>query len=97
MKALFRLLYAEARRTGKPIVYLAHPAELGPQSYRRFKLSHLSLKTLRTHGLRLRKSLFEPNPESRLGLSRALFSYMSAFPGVNFMTMREYALRKTNN
>jgi peptidoglycan/xylan/chitin deacetylase (PgdA/CDA1 family) len=89
MKVLSRLLYAEARSKGKPIVYLGHPSELGPQSLPRFKRSHLSFKTLRTHGLRLRRRL-RPNAESRLGLNRALFSYIAALPGTRFMTMREY-------
>jgi hypothetical protein len=93
MKMLFRLLHAEARRTGKPIVYLAHPEEFGPQSWPSFKWSDLSLKNLRTHGLMLRKQLNEPNPEARLALNRVLFSYMAAFPAVRFMTMREYVLR----
>jgi len=96
MKALFRLLHAEARHKSKPIVYLAHPAEFGPRSYPRFQWSHLSFKTLRTHGLRFRKRLFEPNPESRQGLSRSLFSYIATFPGIRFVTMREYALCKAN-
>jgi hypothetical protein len=95
MKALFRLLYVEARHKSKPIVYLAHPGELGPQSYGRFKLSHLSPKTVRTHGLKFRRYLRERSPEVRLSLRRALFSYMAAFPGIRFMTMREYALQSS--
>ena len=90
MKALFRMLYVEARRRNKPIVYLAHPAEFGQASHMRLA-STLSLSTLRTHGLRLRKRLFEPSPELRLGLNRMLFAYMAAFPDVRFMTMRDYA------
>lgn len=92
MKALFRLLYVEARLTNKPIVYLAHPAELGSHSYGHFKFSDLSFKNLRTHGLKFRKQLF-PSPESCLNLNRALFSYVATFPGIRFMTMREYVLQ----
>jgi peptidoglycan/xylan/chitin deacetylase (PgdA/CDA1 family) len=95
MKMLFRLLYAEARRKEKPIVYLAHPEEFGPQSWAPLKLSGLSFKNLRTHGLVFRKHLNEPNPETRLRLNRALFSYIAAFPGVRFMTMREYVLQSS--
>jgi hypothetical protein len=97
MKVLFRLLYAEARHKNKPIVYLAHPAEFGSLSHAHLKLSNLSFETLRTHGLRFRKRLFESNPDLRLNLSRALFSYMATFPGIRFTTMREYALRQGNN
>jgi peptidoglycan/xylan/chitin deacetylase (PgdA/CDA1 family) len=93
MKALFRLLYAEACHTNKPIVYLAHPVEFGFQPYARLRWSSLSVRKLRTHGLKLRHRLREPNPELRLDLTRALFSYMAAFPGVRFMTMRGYALQ----
>jgi hypothetical protein len=32
MKLFFRLLYTESRRTGKPIVYLSHPAEFPSRS-----------------------------------------------------------------
>ena len=93
MKMLFWLLYAEARRKGKPIVYLSHPEEFGPQSWAPFKLSDLSFRNLRTHGLMLRKHLNEADPESRLGLTRAMFHYIAIFPGIRFMTMREYALQ----
>jgi hypothetical protein len=93
MKALFQLLYAEARRKGKPIVYLAHPEEFGPQSWPPFKWSDLSFQNLRTHGLMLRKRLNEPNPESRLKLNRELFSYIATFPDTHFMTMLEYVLQ----
>jgi len=92
IKMLFRLLYAEARHKDKPIVYLAHPSELGLQSAPRFKWSHLSPKTLRTRGLRLRRHL-RPDAELRLSLNRALFSCIAALPGVRFMTMREYVLQ----
>jgi hypothetical protein len=91
-KALFRLLHVEARRKNKPIVYLAHPAELGPQSCRRFRWSDLSCEKWRTEGLGFRRRL-RPDREMRLGLNRALFSYIATFSDVRFMTMREYALQ----
>jgi hypothetical protein len=97
MEALFRLLYAEARHKNKPIVYLAHPGDLGPQTSAHFNLSHLSPKTLFTHGLILRRSLFEPDLESRLRLHQALFSYIATFPDIRFMTMREYALHRASD
>jgi len=91
MKTLLRLLHAEARATGKPIVYLAHPEEFGPQSFP-FKLSELSLASLRAHGLMLRKRLNERDPASRLRLNRALLSFCASLPGVHFVTMRDVAL-----
>jgi peptidoglycan/xylan/chitin deacetylase (PgdA/CDA1 family) len=93
LKLLFRVLYTEACRTSKPIVYLAHPEEFGPQLWTPFKLSDLSPKNIQVHGLMLRKHLNEANPERRLSLNRHLFSYIAAFPGIQFMTMREYALQ----
>ncbi len=92
LKALFRLLYVEARRTGKPIVYLAHPEEFGPQAWAGFKTSEISWRNLRTHGLMLRKRLNEADPEARLRLNRDLFAYIATFPGIQFMTMRTYAM-----
>jgi hypothetical protein len=91
MKLLFRLLYAEAGRSGKPIVYLAHPQEFGPRISSLFKLSDLSYKNLQTRGLKGRKRFGVTDPKSRVELNRALFSYMATFPGIRFMTMREYA------
>lgn len=90
MKALFRALYLEACDRAKPIVYLAHPEEFGPQTWEKFRFSDLSLGKLRTHGLLLRKHLNERNPQIRFQLNRALFDYIASFPGVRFMTMREY-------
>lgn len=92
MKALFWLLYTEARCKNKPIVYLAHPEEFGPQSFP-FKMSGLSFRKLQKHGLMIRKQLNERNPEVRQRLNQMLFSYIASFPGIRFMTMREYTLQ----
>jgi hypothetical protein len=97
MKVMFGLLYAEARRTGKPIVYLAHPEEFGPQSWPSFSWSDLSIERLRTHGLMIRKRLNESNPESRMSMNRTLLSHMARFPGVRFMTIRDYVQQYTNS
>ena len=93
MKVLCRLLYAEARQTGTPIVYLGHPQEFGPWNpHRRLRRSDLSLKMVRAHGLLIRKNLCVVDREMRLQMNRGLFSYMSTLPGVQFMTMHEYVL-----
>jgi peptidoglycan/xylan/chitin deacetylase (PgdA/CDA1 family) len=91
MKLLFKLLYAESRRNGKPIVYLAHPLEFGPQSFRSFRPSDFSFKALRTYGLKGRKRFGITDPDVRLDLNKALFAYIKSFPGIQFMTMRQYA------
>ncbi|RME51877.1 MAG: DUF2334 domain-containing protein, partial [Caldilineae bacterium] len=55
MKRFFKVLYLEARRTGKPIVYLAHPTEfVGERPHRRFRWRHLSPAVIRKRGLLLR-------------------------------------------
>jgi len=91
-KTLFRLLYAESRRTGKPVVYLAHPTELIPSKNRRSRvtLKQLSPAYVRTHGFLLRKVFFRMKGEMWYRATRELFAYMAPFPGVTFMTSSEY-------
>lgn len=87
MKAVFRALYLESVRTGKPIVYLFHPYEFieeipGAKDYSR---------NLKVHGLRLRRYLYRGNAESRLAWNRELWRYIRGYPGVRFITMSQYA------
>jgi hypothetical protein len=90
MKLFYRLLYAESRRNGKPIVYLAHPTEFVGKQHRRIKREHFSPSFIRTHGFRLRNYLYRMDGETCLGHTRALFSYMGALPGATFMTVDQY-------
>lgn len=92
MKAFFKLLYAESRHTGKPIVYLAHPAELIPSMKRRVQrnLKQFSPAYIRTHGLLLRNILFRMDGDAWHAATRELFAYMRSFPAVTFMTESEY-------
>ncbi|MFZ5917461.1 MAG: polysaccharide deacetylase family protein [Chloroflexota bacterium] len=104
MKGLFRLLYAESRLTGKPIVYLAHPVEFRqrkkpnqaqkkqrgiPYLNRRF----LSPSFIRTHGFRIRKLLYRTDGQELLANTRELFSFMLSFPGIVPVTASEYAIQ----
>jgi len=99
MKALFRLLYAESRHTGKPIVYMSHPTEfiLAKGAGERHALRRLlspsffSLRRIRTHGFLIRNALLRMCGETLFHNSRQLFAYMASFPDVSFMTMSEYA------
>ena len=98
MKFFFKLLYAEAKRTGKPIVYLAHPTEfVGGKTKRtrrwnvHAKHEYFTLSYIRTHGLRLRTLFYRIDSETLLSYTRALFDYMASFSGVEFMTIGEYA------
>lgn len=93
MKALFRLLYAESRRTGKPIVYLGHPIEFTSGWLKPFSWKEFTPGFIRTHGLLLRKRLYRLNPKAWLKATQELFTYIGSFPGTHFMPVGEYALK----
>ena len=92
MKAFFKLLYAEARLTYKPIVYLAHPSEfLGLRDWR----AHLNLKDfspsrIRTHGVLARNLLYRLGGQALFEATRELFTYIASFPDISFMTCHEF-------
>jgi peptidoglycan/xylan/chitin deacetylase (PgdA/CDA1 family) len=92
MKTLFRLLLTEARLTGKPLVYLAHPTEMLLSTARRKNggLRQFSPKSILTHGFLFRNLFFRLNGEILLQATRELFAYMASFPGVKFMSCGEY-------
>jgi hypothetical protein len=92
MKVFFRLLYAESRRTGKPIVYLAHPIEFTSGWLQPFTLRELSPIYIRTHGLMIRKRLYRMDQEAWLNATRDLFAHMASFPDVVFMPVGEYVI-----
>jgi hypothetical protein len=96
MKLFFRLLYAESRRNGKPIVYLAHPTEFVGKQHRRIKREHFSPSFIRTHGFRLRNYLYRMDGETCLEHTRELFSYIGSFPDANFMTVHHYTSHYLN-
>jgi hypothetical protein len=100
MKMFFRVLYAESRLTGKPIVYLAHPTEFvaqGGKGKKRRKAhirrEHFSLSYIHSHGLRLRNILYRVEAESLLNYTQELFAYMASLPDVTFLTVSEYTTR----
>jgi len=86
-KLMFRLLYKEARQTGKPIVYLLHPVEFAPKTVRREKRYPLLVE-----GFRFRRSplIFEQDIERRHAAHEALFSYMNSFEHIRYRTMLDY-------
>lgn len=101
LRSLFRVLYAEARLTGKPIVYLAHPTEFGRGSReqkstlsQRFshylKLEYFSPTFIRTHGFRMRNLLYTMDGVTLLERTQELFGYISTFTNVKFMTISQY-------
>ena len=80
----------ESRRTGKPIVYLAHPIEFAANWLKRFSFEQLSVSYIRTHGLLIRKQLYRMDHETWLNATRELFAYMQSFPKVAFVTVGEF-------
>lgn len=102
MKMLFRLLYAESRRTGKPIVYLAHPTDFAAMARKRearrwrrwwknnASRQYLTASYIRAHGLRLRNLLYHLDAETRLSYTKELFSYIGSFANATFMTISGY-------
>ncbi len=89
-RALFRLLYAEARRSGKPIVYLAHPTEFTSGRQRRFSLHEFTPAHIRAHGLLVRNLLYRLDREAWFRRTRDLFAYMAARPDIEFLTVGDY-------
>ncbi len=90
MKALFRVLYAEARRTGKPIVYLIHPFEFAPSTLC-YKPENMSFwQEVRTHGFLIREKFYEKSHLRRFTMNRELMEYMRSFPNTRFQTVRDY-------
>ena len=90
MKLFFRILLAESRRTGKPIVYLYHPYEFaaeipGAKDYG---------QNVRVHGFRFRRHLLRGTPDERFNWTVQILEYMANFDDVEFMTMRQYALQQ---
>ena len=92
MKAFIWLLYNEAKITGKPIVYLAHPTEFitlpGWRSKRKF--SDFSPSHIRTHGFLVRNLLFRLVGQALFEATREMFTYISNLPGVVFMTCNDF-------
>jgi len=90
MKGLFRALYMESQRTGKPIVYLIHPFEFAPWTGK-WKPENLSvIQRIRTHGFLVREKFYEKNHYERFRMNQELLRYMKSFPNVQFKTVRDF-------
>ena len=89
MERFFDILYFESKKTGKPIVYLMHPAEFAKPTQRVSYRS--SLDSIRARGFYFRRRMKLCRGErERLGATQSLLAYMGRFPDVTFMTVREY-------
>ncbi|MCD6117681.1 polysaccharide deacetylase family protein [bacterium] len=88
MKVLFNSLYEESLITGKPIVYLLHPAEFArKEKPARRKFS------VKVEGFKFRRSsvIFEQNINKRYELNRKLFEFMAFHKGIRFMTTDQFS------
>ena len=92
MKAFFRALYFEARRTHRPIVYMAHPEDLYPwrETPERPVFRWTDLLPSRSHGFRVRHALYETDAVKVAHLSETLLEYIRSFPDVRFPAVPEY-------
>jgi hypothetical protein len=89
MKMMFKILYEESIRTGKPVVYITHPEEFGRKTITvDYKLS---LKNVRSMGFSFRRRIKTlRSVDEKIRLSSELFSYMRKFRNVEFITVDEY-------
>ncbi len=88
IKTLFRALYWESLRNGKPIVYLLHPVEFVPDTIKITKPKNF--KFLFVEGFQFRYRFYNKDIKKRYAQHQALFSFIRKFPYIRFMTMNEY-------
>lgn len=95
MRSFFHLLYEEARRTGKPIVFVFHPEDLNERRgvEQRARLSWRYLLPSPTHGFEFRYLLFEHDWRLVQRDQVSLFRTMASFPPVQFLTVKGYLKR----
>ena len=92
MMRFFHLLHREARRTGKPIVYLFHPSEFASQTIRIRRKT--TLKSVASRGFYFRRHLkLTGSAGERFQKTVQFVKRMSAYPDIEFMTVHEYVKR----
>lgn len=94
MKVLFDIFYLESMRTGKPIVYLLHPAEFARPTEK--VDCQFSIKNIFVEGFPFRRAnwLFESDIKKRYEGNRGLFAHMKSHANVRFMTVHDYVHSK---
>jgi peptidoglycan/xylan/chitin deacetylase (PgdA/CDA1 family) len=92
MRKLLRILIIESKRTGKPIVYLAHPSEFLPNTRRseNIKLAQITPANIKTHGFLWRNIFFRMDGAAWYQATRELFAFMASFADIRFMTCSDY-------
>ena len=92
MKRFFWLLYRESLWTGKPIVYILHPAEFADSS--RKVVHRTTIQNIRARGFYFRRHLkLRKDPEQRYRDTEQLLQYIASFQQVRFMTVDHYIQR----
>lgn len=91
MQAFFEALRAEACRTGKPIVYMAHPEELHADrpALPRYRLRWQDFLPLR-YGFGFRQALMATDPVRIAAQSAALLAHMTQASGLRALTVPQY-------
>ncbi|MDD4182634.1 MAG: polysaccharide deacetylase family protein [Candidatus Omnitrophica bacterium] len=89
MKYFFDILYKESLRTGKPIVYLAHPSEFAPQTIK-IEKKGFSFGRIKTHGFSFRSRFYEKDVQKKFKMNKDLFIYMKTHPNIQFMSVSDY-------
>jgi peptidoglycan/xylan/chitin deacetylase (PgdA/CDA1 family) len=93
-KAFFKGLYREARRTGKPIVYVVHPEEfVADASTYTLSMKDMGFKDflpIRGRGIRARQAMRMSDPKQIKAASDELFDYMRSFDDIEFTSVDRY-------
>ncbi len=98
MKYFFKMLYMESLRTGKPIVYLMHPAEFLASENHRIPLSwFFSYRMWRFQGNPIRYLLFRKSGKSLLEEHMELFAHIKYHYNVKFLSVDGYISRYNGN
>ena len=97
-KALLRLLHKEARRSGKPIVYMGHPEEFCPDAST-YALDRRSLCwkdyfPRQSCGIRARQALLSNDPAKNFRWNRALLDNLGSFE-LDFVTATDYLAQRS--
>lgn len=92
MRALFRVLHAEARHWEKSIVCMLHPEDLCAERTApvRPAFGWRDLVPTKDQGVRFRRAFCGTDPSRVAHLSRSLLDFMRGFASVRFVTVPEY-------
>lgn len=90
MKRLARKLHQESLKTGKPMVYLIHPAEFLASSREMSGELFAPSKDWFVNGLPVRYLMFRKDGNVLFKENRALFEYLMGLKNAKFMTVGDY-------